>query len=164
MARRTKDVTIKAEGRDQGKMFRITEMAAERGEEWAMRAIMALTKAGVELPEGTAGMEGIATAGLTELGKLQFTEVKLLMDEMFACIERIPDPKNLSVVRPLVSDDTEEVRTRLTLRAEVWTLHTGFSFPGLPSTGSSSGTDEKPGNSSAQSTSHRPSRRFRRRG
>jgi hypothetical protein len=164
MARRIKDVTISTPGRDQGKMFRITEMEADKGEEWGMRALMALTKAGVELPEGATGMAGIASAGLEALGKLQFAEVKLLMDEMFLCIERLPDPKNLSVVRPLVKDDTEEIRTRMMLRAEVWTLHTGFSFPGLPSTDSSSGTQAAEGPSLKPRTSRRHSRRLSPRG
>lgn len=156
--RRTIDVTIRDEGRDQGKVFRITEMPAAQAEEWAMRAIMALTKAGVDIPSGATGMAGIATAGLQALGTLNFGEVKPLLDEMFACIERIPNPKETNVIRKLVDTDTEEVSTRLKLRAEVWTLHTGFSFAGPKSKDSTSATTAGP--SSALRMSRRHSRQL----
>lgn len=157
--RRTADVTIKTDGRDKGKMFRITEMPASQAEEWALRAIMALTKAGADIPP-SSGMAGIAAAGFQALGTLNFAEVKPLLDEMFACIERVPNPKDLSLTRGLVETDTEEVGTRLQLRKEVFTLHTGFSLAGLPSTTSTSGTPAKPPRSQQPRMSRRPSRRL----
>lgn len=151
------DVTIHDEGRDKSKVFRITEMPASKAEEWALKAIMALTKAGVDVPAGS-GMAGIASVGLQALGTLNFPDVKSLLDEMFSCVARLPDPHNLSLVRPLVEDDTEEVATRLRLRAEVFTLHTGFSFAGAPSTTSSSGTPAATQRSRHRKTSRRQSR------
>jgi hypothetical protein len=127
MARRINDVTITDAGRDVGKIFRITEMSATAAEEWAMKALVVLTKAGVDIP-ANSGMAGIAVAGLQSLGQLNFTDAKVLLDEMFTCIVRVPNIKNQMVVRPLVEDDTEEVSTRLRLRAEVFALHTGFSL------------------------------------
>lgn len=135
--RRTIDITIPPDGgRDKGKVFRITEMPAAAAEEWAMRTIMALTKAGVDIPEGTSGMAGIAAVAFKAMGVLNFAEVKVLLDEMFSCIACVPDPKHVQLTRALVEDDTEEVQTRLRLRAEVFKLHTGFSVPGALSTGS----------------------------
>ena len=62
MARNTKSLTISAEGRDKGKTFLLTEMSAVRAEKWAARAVLALLKSGVELPEDAAqaGLAGIA--------------------------------------------------------------------------------------------------------
>lgn len=131
MARKTMEVTITAAGRDKGKLFFLTEMPASQAEEWAMRALMALTKAGVEVPDPSSGMAGIAVAGLQSLGGLSFPEVKDLLKEMFACIKLVPDPKVKSVMRDLVEDDIEEVQTRLMLRLEVFALHTGFSVAEL---------------------------------
>lgn len=143
--RRTIDITIPPDGgRDKGKTFRITEMDADRAEEWAMRTIMALTKAGVDIPDGTTGMAGIATVAFKAMGVLNFAEVKVLLDEMFQCIICVPDPKHLDRTRALVVDDTEEVQTRLRLRAEVFNLHTGFSVAGALSTGSTLTPGEKP--------------------
>lgn len=127
MARRILDVTISDKGRDIGKVFRVTEMDAAAAEEWAMRALVVLTRAGVDVP-ANSGMAGIAIAGLQGLGHVKFEEAKVLLDEMFTCIVRVPNPKNVNVTRPLVPDDTEEVATRIRLRAEVFALHTGFSL------------------------------------
>jgi len=46
MARKTATVTISAEGRDKGKTFFLTEMSAERSEEWGERALLALVRGG----------------------------------------------------------------------------------------------------------------------
>lgn len=42
MVRRIKDIRIEEEGRDQGKLFRITEMSAFDTEAWATRSINAI--------------------------------------------------------------------------------------------------------------------------
>ena len=44
MARKTKIVTIAAEGRDYGKSYLLTEMPALKAEKWATRAMMALIR------------------------------------------------------------------------------------------------------------------------
>lgn len=155
--RRTIDITL-TNGRDQGKVFRITEMPASQAEEWALKAIMALTKAGVDLPAGTTGMAGIASAGFQALGVLNFSEVKPLLDEMFSCVQALPS-KDTSIVRPLVESDTEEVESRLRLRAEVFTLHTGFSIAGAKSKDSTSATPQKPSRSVRRGMSRQQRRR-----
>lgn len=145
MARRDVRVTIPSDdpkNRDAGKTFLLTEMSATRAEDWAMRALLALTTSGAELPDDVqgAGMAGLAVMGVQALQGLKYDEVKPLMDEMFACVQICPDRQNPNVVRPLVEDDIEEVSTRLRLRKEILDLHVGFSLPGAPSMSAQSAT------------------------
>jgi hypothetical protein len=131
--RKVGTVTITDENRDKDKVFVLTEMPASRAERWATRVVMGLIKVGVEIPE-ESGMEAIAKIGLQALASLSFDDAQFLMDEMMQCVHILPDPKkNPTFTRPLMEEDIEEVSTRVRLRLEVFTLHTGFSFPGKPS-------------------------------
>ena len=129
MARKTATVTIEAEGRDLGKVFLLREMPASQAEKWAARAFLAMARSGIDIPDDLAGagLAGIAAVGLKAIGGLGFAEAEPLMDEMFACIQIIPDPVRPAVVRALVESDTEEISTRLRLRKEVFGLHVDFS-------------------------------------
>jgi hypothetical protein len=145
MPRKTADITIEAEGRDRGKVFRLREMPATQAEKWAARAFLAIAKSDVDLPVSEEevrqlGMAGIAALGFKALAGVTFAEAEPLMDEMFACIQIIPDPQKPAVVRALVEDDIEEIDTRLTLRKEVFQLHVNFSLPAAPSNSSSETT------------------------
>lgn len=133
MARREVTITITDDGRDKGKVFRITEMPASDAEWWAFRAILAIGKAGVDLGDITPdmGMNGIAILGIKSFFKLDPPIAKPLMDEMWKCL-KVPTESTLGD-RSLVENDTEEVMTRFRLRAEILTLHTGFSLPGFAS-------------------------------
>jgi hypothetical protein len=126
--RKTATVTITAEGRDKGKMFAITEMSADASERWALRAFFALMNTGIEIPADIAesGMAGIATMGLAALGKLPYYAAEPLLDDMWACVQAVPNPASPGTVRALVDEDIEEVATRLQLRKEVFALHTDF--------------------------------------
>lgn len=138
--RKTKTITITAEGRDKGKIFVISEMPASQAEEWGMRALEAIAQKS-DLPAGiqNAGMLGIFILGLKPVLAAPFTMVKPLLDEMFAsCLSIQPDPKNPGLLRgagtplikkegPLVEEDIEEVATRFFLRDQIFELHTGFS-------------------------------------
>lgn len=137
--RKEKKITIEDEGRDKGKVFVITEMPASKAEKWAAKALLALSRNGVELPEDvqSAGMAGIAVLGLQALVKLSFEEIEPLMDEMFACVQIKPGPNEFK--RPLLQaeditdgseEDVQEITTRLRLRKEVFDLHVGFSRTG----------------------------------
>lgn len=139
MARKTLQVTITDEGRDKGKVFLIREMAASQAERWAMRAFLAMSRHGVELPADAAqsGFAGLASYGLNMIGRLPFEEAEVLMDEMFACVSIIPNPSNPDISRALVEDDIEEVTTRIKLRVEVFKLHTDFLKAAAPSTSAS---------------------------
>lgn len=120
-------------GRDAGKLYRITEMAAVRAEKWAVRALMLVTNGnGGQIPEHVAslGMEGIFIAGINVIlrSRMDYEELEPLLDEMMTCIEIVRDPRTPEIATALVSDDDiEEVGTRIWLRGEVLRLHTGFS-------------------------------------
>lgn len=106
-------------------------MSAAKAERWATRALLAVARSGVDMPDGAAeaGMATLAVIGLRALSFISFEEAEPLLDEMMECVQIIPDPeKNPNFVRQLVEDDIEEVSTRLYLRAEVFELHTGFSM------------------------------------
>lgn len=144
MSRREKLVPITDEGRDKGKLFVIVEMPASQGEWWAIRALLALTRAGVEIPENLkgAGWAGLAVLGFRGLLGLKDEDVRPLLEEMWtSCVGIIPNPQDQRIRRgagpmsvgPLVENDAEEVMTRLQLRAEAFTLHTGFSMADLKS-------------------------------
>lgn len=104
-------------------------MPAAQAEAWAMRAILALMAGKADLPEGIEheGMAGIARIGIKALSGLHWEVLEPLMQEMFTCIQIIPDPARPNIVRPLIDQDVEEIMTRVKLRGEVWALHTGFS-------------------------------------
>lgn len=141
MARRTLTVTIDTEGRDKGKVFKLTEMAADQAERWATRALLALTNAGALLPVATAedmNMALFAAAGIQALGQLKFETAKPLLDEMMTCVQYQPPRPDLPLQQLFAGDmcQVEEVKTFFRLRMEVLTLHTGFSMPGkLPTSG-----------------------------
>ena len=124
-------ITIEANGRDQGKVFHLKEMPASQAERWAMRALLALVRSGVELPDdvASAGMAGVAALGLKAFSGVKFEEIEPLLVEMMECVKAIPDPSKPKMIRDLVETDIEEISTRLRLRAEVFALHTGFLVP-----------------------------------
>jgi hypothetical protein len=133
MARRTHELTIESDDRDNGKTFLLTEMPADQGEKWAMRAFLALTNAGAELPPGfnmfTAGMAGFAMAGVQSLLRLQFGTIEPLADEMFESVQYVPPNREIKPTKILrgQASQIEEVKTRLKLRDAWIELHTGFS-------------------------------------
>jgi hypothetical protein len=147
--RKTKIVRIEAEGRDRGKHFLITEMDAMRAEKWAMQALLAMGRGGVNVPDDvlTSGAIGILASGLSSIARLPFEDARPLLDEMLTCISFVPDPSKRDVLnperpisRPLILDeamgdaDIQEVATLLFLRKEVAELHLGFSFTAALST------------------------------
>jgi hypothetical protein len=129
MARKTAQYTVPDEGRDHGKVFVITEMPSEQGEDWAMRAMCALMQSNVDVPDGflELGMAGLVEIGLKKLVTIKWELAKPLMNELFECVTYIPDPKKTHVSRALVGSDIEEIMTRFNLRMEVLKLHVDFS-------------------------------------
>ncbi|MEN2711426.1 hypothetical protein [Sphingomonas sp. VL_57B] len=143
MARKTKLVTIAAEGRDKGKCFLIREMPAMQSEKWAIRAILALGRADAEVED--AAVQGGAMAVLASLPmtvlmslrRMNFEDAEPLLDEMMSCVAFVPDAAKTvpgtdqPFTRPLNTagddGDIEEVATLLTLRSEVIEVHVGFS-------------------------------------
>ena len=140
MPRKVSTVTITDEGRDKGKVFVLREMPADQGERWATRALLALTNAGVEIPDGAAemGWAGIAAAGLQALSKIHFSDLEPLLDEMWKCV-RYEHAPNLPLQAIIEGENSqiEEIMTRVTLRKEVLKLHVNFSVGAdTPSTAS----------------------------
>lgn len=135
MARRIQTLTIDAEGRDQGKIFVLKEMPAEQAEKWAGRAILALAKSGVEVPDdvAAAGLAGVASVGIKAFGGIAWDMAEPLLDEMFTCVTIQPNVDKPQITRRLVEDDIEEVATRLKIRIALFELHTGFSVPAIKS-------------------------------
>jgi len=128
MARKELFYTVESKGRDASKVFYIKEMSASAAEWWAIRAGMAMAKNGVNMPDNFSemGMAGMAKVGLEMVAKIPPGDAKPLLDELMACVKAVPNPDNHSIQRNLIDDDTEEVATRLKLRAEVFKLHVDF--------------------------------------
>ncbi len=131
--RKEATVTIVAEGRDKGKIFRLREMPSQQAEAWGGRLLMTLANHGVDVPANffDMTMAGVAVMGVYALTRVPWNEAQLLLHEMMGCVKIQPGP-NPAVVRDLIDmgsdgDDIEEVQTRLTLKDEVLKLHLGFS-------------------------------------
>jgi hypothetical protein len=121
-----KEASFVAEsGRDKGKQFLITEMSATQAENWAIKAVLAIGNAGIEIPDNlvSQGMAGLVAVGYMNLLKIPFDAAKPLLDEMMGCVQYAPSP---NVKRALIEDDIEEVSTRLALRKAIWNLHMDF--------------------------------------
>jgi hypothetical protein len=132
--RKSENLTITAEGRDKGKVFVLTEMSAVQAEKWATRALLAVAKSKADIPDdiGSLGAAGLLALTVRSVSGLTFADAEPLLDEMMTCVKVMPDPGNPNVVRGVIPDDFEEVSTLLTVRKEVFRLHTGFSVPGAP--------------------------------
>ena len=128
--RKTEMWTVESEGRDKGKTFILTEMAATKAEYWAIRVLLALGQANVDLPDGALqlGMAALAEVGLKKLFALNPEIVKPLLDELMECVMFQPDRKRPEVKRVLIESDIEEVKTLWMLKWEVLKLHVDFSF------------------------------------
>lgn len=130
--RREKILVIDRPGRDVGKTFVLREMSAMRAEKWATRALLALSRSGIQIDSEViaGGLAALAMVGVRSLSGVSFSEAEPLMDEMMArCVLFQPNPMEPSVRRELIEDDIDEVQTLARIRAELLELHTGFSIP-----------------------------------
>lgn len=146
--RRTEKLVIpgvrsdKAGERDNGKTFVLTEMDAFAGQDWALRALLALAASGAVLPDGalTTGWAGLAGFGVTALLQAPYGALRPLLDEMLAQAKyahKPDDPKHpLTVIQAGPNCCVEEIKTFLTLQVALVKLHTGFSPAAeVPTTG-----------------------------
>lgn len=126
--RKSLTVTMIDDNRDKDKQFILTEMPALQAHYWAVKAILAIAKNGVELPDGfeESGMAGIAKLGLELVFKLPYEIARELLDDLLKCVKIIPNPQAPNVVRDLIADDIEEIQTYFKLEVEVFKLHVGF--------------------------------------
>lgn len=130
--RHERRITIEDEGRDKGKTFLLTEMSAVNAEKWAIKAMLAIGRAGIDIPADVMdqGMAGLVATGISHVMRVPYDLAEPLLDEMFTCVKLVT---SAGVVRNLMEQDIEEVRTRIKLRKEVWNLHTDFFTVGAPS-------------------------------
>ena len=122
--------------RDAGKHFLITEWSADRAEKWAFRALIAYNRGGGEIPVDVIGqgMQAIFFVGVNTFlrGQMNAEEVIPILDELLQCVKVIRDPTKRApdgaiIATDLLTDDVEEIKTRLWLRSEVLRVHTNFS-------------------------------------
>ena len=142
--------------RDAGKRFTLTEMPASQGEAWAIRALAAMAKSNVDIPDAvvTAGWAAVAIVGIRSLLAAPTSEVMPLLEEMMTCVK----PAGLATARALVESDIEEIQTRAYLRDEVFKLHANFSLLGALLTSESSPPRAPAGRGRVTKTSPRTSR------
>lgn len=126
--RRTVLIPITHEGRDKGKTFKMTEMAASQGERWAIRAFLVLAAAGIEIPDDTVsmGLAGLAQVGMSAFARVNYEDAEPILDDMLKTVKIVPDQHHPEVLRDLIETDIEEISTRLHLRKEFLKLHLGF--------------------------------------
>lgn len=122
-------VPVKDDDRDSGKTFVVTEMPATQGQDWALRAFLALARNGVEVPDEVKemGMAGMVKYGFDLIAKLPYEDAKTLKDELMDCVTIRPNPSNPTIVRGLIDTDIEEIATRFKLTMEAFRLHVNFS-------------------------------------
>jgi hypothetical protein len=122
--------------RDNGKTFVLTEMSAYEGQDWSLRALLALAASGAALPDGalSTGWAGLAGFGLTALLQAPYGALKPLLDEMLTQAKYAHEPNNpkhpLTAITPGINCPVEEIKTFLTIQLALFKLHTGFSPAG----------------------------------
>ncbi len=134
-------VRVLDEGRDQGKVFLLTEMSALKAERWATKAGLASVAAalakgidlGVADPTKAAenGMAFVAFLGSQLFANLDYGTATELLDEMMTCVKIVADGKNKLMARTPYEDEYGEVKTLVQLREAVFEMHTGFSVSGF---------------------------------
>lgn len=138
MARKTLRVTVTDEGRDKGKTFVLSELPADQGERWFVRAMLALAQSGADIsPDQLAGgAAAFAALGVQALGGVAWPSLEPLLDEMFECIAFQPADHRIpaQTIAPGANSQIEEITTRFALRVAVLELHIGFSLPGVTPT------------------------------
>ncbi len=139
MGRTVKKVVITSADRDNGKVFVITEMAPRVGHRWATRALFALMNSGFEVPDELleSGFAGLATLGVKALGNADIAVMEPLLDELFACVQFVPDPAKPGVALSDIERHVEEIKTFFMLQKEVLLLHVGPFMSGVKSIGDS---------------------------
>jgi hypothetical protein len=142
--RRTEKLTIpgvRSEtlgARDNGKTFLLTEMDAYSGQDWALRALLALSRSGAQIPEGAlaGGFSGLAPFAFSALLGASYGDLKPLLDEMLGQAQYSHDPKHPAQgINPGPNCVVEEIKTFFVLHKALFALHTGFTVAAsVPST------------------------------
>jgi hypothetical protein len=129
MSRHTRTITIEDEGRDQAKVFILTEMPATAAEKWATQAIYLLTQAGVPVSDearAAGGMQALAATPLNGIGQLRALQDPSL-DAWWDCVKYLHKPNHPpQPIHQGAMCQIEEIKTIAFLRMEVLRLHTDF--------------------------------------
>jgi hypothetical protein len=128
--------------RDEGKKFLITEKDSYDAEMWAMRAFCAMANADIPIPANIRTMGAVGAIGMMMgfVEKLKFDDAKILLDDMFTCVQFVPDETKMSAdgdgvyARALIASDIQEVTTRFKLRKAIFELHADFIIAAIQST------------------------------
>lgn len=127
MARKVENVTIDLKGRDEGKVFVLTEMPATLGKPWLMKVTTFLAVQGLDIKSlGKAGKVaaiGMAMDDPAHIGWRECVQYQHAPDHM---------PQNIFWDKPTCQ--IEEIETVTLLQAKVLELHMGFTPPGSSST------------------------------
>ncbi|TCJ96143.1 hypothetical protein EV694_1695 [Volucribacter psittacicida] len=124
MSLKEKKVTIQ-KGRDAGVNFLITEMPVAKADKWAMKVLIALSNAGIKVPNAQVGMLGISAVLLSALQNIDEEKAIPLLDELLDCVKIIPEggvPRQLD----LTLNDVQDFTTLWYLRKEALMLHIDF--------------------------------------
>ena len=119
-----KEVEVKIEdGRDAGKVFKITEMPATQAERWATRALGILGKSGMSISVlGTMEFGEI----LQEVLRADSKDIEPMMDELLACASYENNGTMVKMQGNMIDSVIEEVTTIMKLKMEALKLILGF--------------------------------------
>lgn len=129
MSLKTKTITIE-KGRDEGKIFVITEMPITKADNWAMRALFAIANGGIDI-EGinpNMGMLGMAQVAIKALSGIKPDVGIPLLDELLECVQVLPSSGNARAL--IIDSDIKDLSTMFTLRKEVLSIHIDFLTQG----------------------------------
>lgn len=121
--------------RDNGKSFVLKEMDAYRGQDWALRALLALAASGVHVPPQalSSGWGALAGYAFDALLGVRYTDIAPLLEEMIGQARFTAQPENENfptlAIKPGENCQVEEIKTFLILHRELFELHTGFTVP-----------------------------------
>lgn len=121
--RKTKEVKIE-EGRDAGKVFKITEMPAFQMDRWATRALIALgkSKKGGLAALGTMSIEDVFSA----LSEVDYAVTEPLLQELLECCAFVKNGQSIVLTKDMVDGIIEDWTTLFKLRMEALVLCIGF--------------------------------------
>lgn len=121
MARNVKQIVIK-DGRDAGKVFVVTEMAARPAHTWATRAIFAMMNSGADIPDNVAamGIAGMVMIGISGLTKVPYDLAAPLLEELLDCARFVPDASRPEVSVSADDKVIEDFTTYFTLQNAAW--------------------------------------------
>ena len=128
MARKEKEIKIE-DGRDAGKVFKITEMPAPQAYKWLLRAFGILGKSGIDFGY-------IKTKNVLDLLRefAQHEESEPLMNELLACSGFMKDGVLVQMKGSMVESVIEDWTTIFRLQMEALMLMIGFLEQGGEST------------------------------